>query len=196
MGVTESRALPGQIDRLYRAAWALCGDREEAEDLVQETFEGVLARRRTLGSELDLPHLLGTMQSAVRGGARKAIGRPVTAATPEDADTRRTNRPAQALEIQEVYAAIAELPDQYRMAIVAVDVAGLSYREASNALRVSEDIVTSRLYRARRYLTARLSPSQALARVPANAGSERATPSGAPPRNLDVVQPVGTDSET
>ena len=31
-------ALGDHIDRLYRAAWGLCGSREEAEDLVQETF--------------------------------------------------------------------------------------------------------------------------------------------------------------
>jgi DNA-directed RNA polymerase specialized sigma24 family protein len=38
--------LGDHIDRLYRAAWALCGSREDAEDLVQETYARVLARPR------------------------------------------------------------------------------------------------------------------------------------------------------
>ena len=46
------------MDRLYRAAWALCGSREEAEDLVQETYARVLAKPRWLRSEDDLGYLL------------------------------------------------------------------------------------------------------------------------------------------
>ena len=63
--------------------------------------------------------------------------RPVTVATLEDvaaADGRPTARPEQALEIQEVYATIAQLPEDFRLALVAVDVLGLSYREAARAL--------------------------------------------------------------
>ena len=37
--------LGDHIDRLYRAAWAMCGSREEAEDLVQETFARVSRAR-------------------------------------------------------------------------------------------------------------------------------------------------------
>src|SRR5881392_2116984 len=46
------------IDRLFRAAWALCGSREDAEDLVQETYARVLAKPRFLRSEDDLGYLL------------------------------------------------------------------------------------------------------------------------------------------
>jgi len=44
--VAEHRLDPARLgdhlDRLYRAAWALSGSREDAEDLVQETFARVL----------------------------------------------------------------------------------------------------------------------------------------------------------
>ena len=40
--------LGDHLDRLYRAAWAFSGSREEAEDLVQETYARVLARPRLL----------------------------------------------------------------------------------------------------------------------------------------------------
>jgi len=52
-------------------------------------------------------------------------------------------------ETRRVYAAIAELPEEFRDALVAVDVAGLSYPEAARALGVPEGTVTSRLFRAR-----------------------------------------------
>ena len=46
--------LGDHLDRLYRAAWALCGSREDAEDLVQETYAHLLARPRLLRNEDDL----------------------------------------------------------------------------------------------------------------------------------------------
>jgi RNA polymerase sigma-70 factor (ECF subfamily) len=51
-----------------------------------------------------------------------------------------------------LYALIAELPDPFREALVAIDVVGLSYREAARALRVREATITTRLYRGRRRL--------------------------------------------
>src|SRR4029077_14561804 len=92
-------------------------------------------------------------------GLRSASRRPVTVATLEDvvsADTRPTGRPEQALEIQELYGAIAELREAFRLALVAVDVLGLSYAEAARALGAREATITTRLFRARRQLAQRL----------------------------------------
>jgi RNA polymerase sigma-70 factor (ECF subfamily) len=50
----------------------------------------------------------------------------------------------------QVFPAIARLPESFRLALVAVDVAGLSYREAARALGAPEATVTTRLHRARR----------------------------------------------
>jgi len=44
----DPQSLAQHTDRLYRAAWALCGSREDAHDLVQETFVRVLSRPRFL----------------------------------------------------------------------------------------------------------------------------------------------------
>jgi predicted DNA-binding protein (UPF0251 family) len=99
--------------------------------------------------------LRNTFLTSVRTASR----RPVTAAAIEDvvaADPKPTNRPEQAYEVQEVYATIAELPDNFRLALVAVDVLGLSYREAAQALRVREATLTTRLFRARKQVAERL----------------------------------------
>jgi RNA polymerase sigma-70 factor (ECF subfamily) len=61
-------------------------------------------------------------------------------------------QPQAALEARELYAAVAGLPDDFRDVLVAVDVAGLSYKEAATALRVREGTVMSRLYRARQQI--------------------------------------------
>ena len=60
----RAAALGDHIDRLYRAAWAITGAREDAEDLVQETFERVLRRPREIAREEDtLPYLLGVLRN-------------------------------------------------------------------------------------------------------------------------------------
>jgi RNA polymerase sigma-70 factor (ECF subfamily) len=51
---------------------------------------------------------------------------------------------------------MAALPVLFRDALVAVDVLGLSYEEASRALRVREGTITTRLHRARRRVAATL----------------------------------------
>lgn len=55
--------LGDHLDRLYRAAWALCGSREAAEDLVQDTYARVLARPRFLRHENDLGYLLRVLRN-------------------------------------------------------------------------------------------------------------------------------------
>jgi RNA polymerase sigma-70 factor, ECF subfamily len=147
------------IDRLYRAAWALCGSRQDAEDLVQETYSRVLAKPRFLRSEDDLGYLLRTLRNTFLNQKRTQSRRLRTAPLPDEldlvADPHATD-PAAALESGEVYAAVATLPADYRDVLVAVDVAGLSYKETARALRIPEGTVMSRLYRARQQVVRRI----------------------------------------
>ena len=53
---------------------------------------------------------------------------------------------------------IAGLPDDFRHALVAVDVAGLSYREAADLLGTREATIASRVYRGRERVVRGLSP--------------------------------------
>jgi len=56
----------------------------------------------------------------------------------------------------EVSAAIDELPDEFRVAVVLSDLEGLSYEEVSDAMGIPVGTVKSRLYRGRRRLQRRL----------------------------------------
>lgn len=160
--------LGDHLDRLYRAAWALCGSREDAEDLVQETYARVLQKPRILRSEEDLGYLLRVLRNTHFSRLRAAARRPRTDPLPDELDRvpdRGATGPEAALHSSELYALIAALPDPFREALVAIDVVGLSYREAARALRVREATITTRLYRARQRL-ARALDGEATAGVP------------------------------
>jgi RNA polymerase sigma-70 factor (ECF subfamily) len=147
----DPERLGDHLDRLYRAAWGLCGSREDAEDLVQETYARVLAKPRLLRRDDDLGYLLRALRNAFLAGRRPQRARTPTVPLDEELDARggAPGDPAELVEQRRVYTAISELTPDYRDALVAVDVAGLSYREAARALRVPEGTVTSRLARAR-----------------------------------------------
>ena len=147
--------LGDHLDRLYRAAWALTGSREDAEDLVQETYARVLARPRLLRNDDDLGYLLRALRNTFLTQKRTESRRLRTDPLPEQLDVvadPHARDPEAALDARELYAAIAALPDDFRDALVAVDIAGLSYKEAARALRIRMGTVMSRLYRARQQI--------------------------------------------
>jgi RNA polymerase sigma-70 factor (ECF subfamily) len=151
--------LGDHLDRLFRAAWALTGSREDAEDLVQETYVRVLARPRLLRSEDDLGYLLRALRNTFLNLKRSERARlrpdPLPDALELVADPHAA-QPQAALEAGELYAAVASLPGDFRDVLVAVDIAGLSYKEAARALRIREGTVMSRLYRARQEVVRRI----------------------------------------
>lgn len=144
--------LGDHIDRLFRAAWALCGSREDAEDLVQETYARLLARPRLLRNDDDLGYLLRALRNTFLNQKRTESRRLRPSSLPEQLDLvpdAHARQPDELLEAAEVFAAISSLSSEFRDVLVAVDVAGLSYKEAAHALRIREGTVMSRLYRAR-----------------------------------------------
>ena len=147
----DPTSLGQHLDVLYRAAWGLCGSREDAEDLVQETYARVLARPRLIRED-ERAYLMRALRNTFYSRLRAASRRPQQAATLDDiepVDPRAGNRPDRAAEFGEIMQAISQLPEDFRLAIVAVDVLGLSYGEAAKALDAREATITTRLYRAR-----------------------------------------------
>jgi RNA polymerase sigma-70 factor, ECF subfamily len=149
----DPQRLGDHVDRLYRAALALCGNRHDAEDLVQETYARVLARPRFLRHDDDLGYLLRVLRNTFINRLRSQRRRPAPVELDDERDglSRATDprHPEAALEASELLAAIAQLPDDQRDAIVAVDVVGLSYREAAGVLRTKEATITTRVHRGR-----------------------------------------------
>jgi RNA polymerase sigma-70 factor (ECF subfamily) len=178
MRLLNPQSLVRHTDRLYRVACALCG-RQDAEDLVQETFTRVLARPRYLrGEPSELAYLMRALHNTFLSGRRDASRRPRVVVTLEDvqvSDWHATQAPQQALEVGELYAAIAELPERYRLTLVAVDLLGLSYGETGRWLGVREATVATRLFRARRLLAGQHLQDGGLEAVDEQAGLLRGT---------------------
>src|ERR1700727_2750990 len=79
----DPQALGDHLDAMYRAAWAMCGSREDAEDLVQDTFARVLQRPRLIRGD-ERSYLLQAMRNTFSSRLRTQSRRPRTTAMPED----------------------------------------------------------------------------------------------------------------
>ena len=91
----------------------LCGSREDAEDLVQETYARVLARPRLLRNDDDLGYLLRALRNTFLNQKRSESRRLRAAPLPHELDVipdPQAREPHAALEAVELYAAIAALP--------------------------------------------------------------------------------------
>ncbi len=160
MPALDPQSLPRHLDRLYRVARALCGSPHDAEDLVQETCARVLARPRLLRGQDELAYLMTVLRNTFLTQRRTAARRPRIGGAPIDesdpVDPGIGKRPEEALEAREVFDVIASLPERYRLALVAVDIAGLSYREAAVVLETKEATIATRVFRARQQVALRL----------------------------------------
>src|SRR5690242_7671890 len=74
----DVQRLPDHRERLFRAAYALCRSREDAEDLVQDTFVRVLRRPRFLRRDDDLGYLLRVLRNTWINSYKARLRRPKT----------------------------------------------------------------------------------------------------------------------
>jgi RNA polymerase sigma-70 factor, ECF subfamily len=150
---------PDYTDRLFRAAYALCGSRADAEELVREIFATPVRRRLFVRRGGDAVHLMRALRRTWIDHQRARPARPATSDPPERIDwvvDRGGDPGAFALEVKRAYDAVGRLSPQLREVIAAVDVLGLSHRDAARALRMRRRTLTSRLHRARELVTATL----------------------------------------
>jgi RNA polymerase sigma-70 factor (ECF subfamily) len=148
------------LDRMVAAARALCGNHADADDLVQDVMLSLIQRPRRLKRGSELAYLMTMLRNAqvdrYRAAARRQTAPLDDADEPEDA--RGGLRPDRAAEGREVLDVVYALESPFRETIVAVDVIGLSYKEAAKALDVPVGTVMSRLARGRERVIAVLEP--------------------------------------
>jgi RNA polymerase sigma-70 factor (ECF subfamily) len=152
------------VDRLHAAALALCGNRVDAEDLVQETYLTLLRRPRRLTGGSELAYLMTMLRNRFIDDRRSAARRqasPGLYEADETPDPRSGMRPDRMAEDREVIGVVHALESPFREVVVAVDVLGLSYKEAATALGVPIGTVMSRLARGRERVIRALEPQDA-----------------------------------
>jgi RNA polymerase sigma-70 factor (ECF subfamily) len=132
----------------------MCGSSDLAEDLVQETYVKVLSRPRLLRRDDDLGYLIKALRNTWYSHLRAERTRRASVSPddrqPDELPARSSAAdPESSLEASTVLDALAQLPQSYREAVAAVDIAGLSYAEAARALGVRQGTIMSRVYRGR-----------------------------------------------
>jgi RNA polymerase sigma-70 factor (ECF subfamily) len=155
----EDLAMP-LFDRLYNFARWLTQNREEAEDLVQETYAKALKGFSSfqLGTNFRawMYRILRNTFLTSRTGLRATSTIPLDSEddgpelgveneTPETILMKRSNS-------QLVQSAIDDLPVHYREALLLCEVEEMSYQEIAETLSIPIGTVMSRLSRARRTL--------------------------------------------
>lgn len=160
--------------RLYGLAMRLTGQRQDAEDVVQQTFLSVLEHIGSFrGESAVATWILRIATNHALKVLRKRRGLPIIsqiqAADPED-DYSRLPHPefiaewragpgelVQRAEVRQLLdEALADLDEKYRLVFLLRDVEGLSVRETAETLDLTEANVKVRLLRARLILRERL----------------------------------------
>ncbi len=150
------RELVALLPRLRRFARALARDTADADDLVQVAVERALARREQWRPGTRLDSWVFTIMKRAFIDEGRARTRRARVLAPPEAGEQTADPAAPALEArlraQAIEAAMAQLPEDQRMAVALVLVEGLSYREAAEVMETPEGTLTSRLVRGRQAL--------------------------------------------
>ena len=141
------------IPRLRRYARALTRERAAADDLVQDTLERACNKLHLWRRGSDLRAWLFTIMHNVF--INQVRGRKVVADVPlNDEIMELPGHMAQGdrLEIRDLDAALARLPDEQREVLLLIALEQMSYQETAKALGIPIGTVMSRLSRARERL--------------------------------------------
>ena len=134
---------------LYRSAWLLCGDRHQAEDLVQETLAKVYVRwRKPFGARIDNPAAYAQTaltRTFLSGRRRRSSGEQPYADLP---DSPVDDGTAAADARLALHAALAELPPADRAVLVLRYLDDLPVEEVARLLGLSSGAVRNRSMRA------------------------------------------------
>src|SRR3989442_868181 len=152
-------------DQVFRVARHLASSRDEAEDLVQETYARAFRSWRSFTPGTNLrAWLLRILTNLNIDRGRRAQRTPDSQPLEEGdyflynklEETRETNadeeRVVERLSQDDAVSALSAVPHDFRDAIVLVDIGDFSYQDAAQILDIPVGTVMSRLHRGRRIL--------------------------------------------
>lgn len=140
-------------DKLFRLALCITRNREEAEDIVQDTMLRVWNRREEWNVwETVEGFCLTICRNLAIDRSQKMDARHVEL-TPEVTELPDMAAPDRLMERDErlglLHRLIAELPEKQRIILQLRDVEGKSYKEIAEILQLTEEVVKVNLFRAR-----------------------------------------------
>lgn len=145
--------------RIYRTVRAIVRDENEAEDVMQQAYINAYTHLR----DFEERSTFSTWMTRIAMNEAFARVRPRALRVADDMDEQTIEQirssdpdPEQQLAASElqrlVESEIAALPENYRLVLMMREVEGLDTKEVADCLNVSEDVVKTRLYRAREIL--------------------------------------------
>jgi len=157
-------------DQVYRVARRLVGSREEAEELVQETYIRAFRSWSSFTPGTNLRAWLFRILTNLNVDRGRKIQRTPDMQPLEEGDYFLANKIAAAegeqvldqervvekLSQDNVVSALSEVPHDFRDVVVLVDIGDFSYADAAQILDVPIGTVMSRLHRGRRILKQKL----------------------------------------
>jgi RNA polymerase sigma-70 factor (ECF subfamily) len=155
----------GLSDQVYAVARRLVGSREEAEDLMQETYARAFRNWRSFTPGTNMRAWLLRILTNLNIDRGRRQQRAPTSQPLEEGDYYLYNRLEQSggdgldeervverLSQDDVVSALADVPHDFRDVVVLVDIGQFSYQEAAQILGIPIGTVMSRLHRGRRIL--------------------------------------------
>jgi RNA polymerase sigma-70 factor, ECF subfamily len=161
-------------DQVYRVARHLVGSREEAEDLMQEAYARAFRSWRSFQPGTNLRAWLLRILTNLNIDRGRRQQRTPDSQPLEEGDYFLYNRlesagggvsdeerVVQRLSQNDVVGALAEVPHDFRDAVVLVDIGDFTYSDAAQILDIPIGTVMSRLHRGRRILKQAMAESAA-----------------------------------
>ena len=155
-------------DQVYRVARRLVSTREEADDLVQETYARAFRSWRSFTPGTNLRAWLFRILTNLNIDRGRRDQRTPDTQPIEEGDYYLYNRLEEAGQVTDedrvvqrlsqdsIVDALSALPHNYRDVVVLVDIGDFSYQDAAQILGIPIGTVMSRLHRGRRALKAEL----------------------------------------
>lgn len=185
-GIDAAVAIPALLEahgpKLHALALRLCGNRADADDMVQETFLQALRKWSTFKGEADAGTWLYAIASRLcrprhrrKGGSdrrvpavsqllpwRETSVMKIAAAPDGGVDPAERNE-----ALHQVQRAIARLPEHLRVPLLMKEVLGVRVGDVGAALGLAENTVKTRLHRARLALRKAMTAKADAVRAPA-----------------------------
>lgn len=146
--------LAREAPRLRRFAIALTGNVDRGDDLLQDTLERALRKRRLWRRTGSVKNWLFKLLYRLYLNQRERERVERNALTTVESREMRVTPASQEghVEMLNIAAALRELPTDQREAVILVGLEGLAYDEAADVLGVPIGTLKSRLYRGREAL--------------------------------------------
>lgn len=151
-------------DQLFKTAFRLTRSREDAEDLLQETYLKAFRHRQSFQEGTNLKAwLFKILKNTFINLYRKRKHQPPQtelSELEESLEGQLLEGPAKSPEDEllerswddEVFKALSNLPHHFKVVVLLADLEGYSYREIAEILAIPVGTVMSRLYRGRKAL--------------------------------------------